>query len=54
MASRTAKCNWCGASFTGYGETGNEAQRDADSQAAYHAFNQCPSNPANQSDEDDD
>lgn len=47
MASRTARCPWCYASFTGYGETGAEAQQDANSQAAHHAMN-CSSNPANQ------
>ena len=53
MASRTASCNWCGASFTGYGKDGNEAQQDANSQAAHHAMNQCPQNPANQDPDDD-
>lgn len=47
MASRSASCNWCGTPFNGWGETGEEAQRQADAEAAHHAMN-CPSNPANQ------
>lgn len=47
MASRSASCTWCGSTFNGWGETGEEAQRDADANAANHAMS-CPKNPANQ------
>lgn len=46
MASRTASCQFCSASFTGYGETGKEAEQDARNQQMNHEFN-CPQNPAN-------
>lgn len=47
MASTTAQCPFCPATFTGYGKNHNEAVADANNQASNHAFN-CPSNPANQ------
>lgn len=51
MASRTARCNWCGAKFDGWGNTAQEAQNDADSQAIHHAH-ECALNPANKADDD--
>lgn len=42
-----AGCNWGGATFTGWGDTAQQAQVDADSQAINHAHS-CSSNPANQ------
>ena len=47
VASTTANCHFCGATFTGYGETHKDAVADANTQAIHHAFN-CPKNPANQ------
>lgn len=46
MASRSASCQFCGATFTGYGDTGAEAAQDARNQQMNHEFS-CPSNPAN-------
>lgn len=49
MASATASCPFCNATFTGYGKTHNEAVSDANNTATNHAFS-CPSNPANKED----
>lgn len=46
MASTTETCQFCGAVFTGYGETHAEAKQDARNSQMNHEFN-CPKNPAN-------